>query len=59
MLMCDCSGAMLLPELVQVGANGLLSLTENFPVPPLLSMSLFGRDYSRDPPGPGQFCPHF
>ena len=35
-----------------------LILAMGFSVP-LLSVSLFGRDYSRDPPSPGQFCPHF
>ena len=45
------------PDLVNVSPSGLLALTEAGPSAPLVSLSLFGRAFQRDPGPPDQFCP--
>merc|ERR1712212_1381635 len=49
----------LVPDLVEVSNDGVLSLVEDAEVDmlPLVSMSLFGRVYQEDPNMPDQFCP--
>jgi len=46
------------PNLMNVSIDGVLSLVEEaIQTETLVSMSLFGRDYSKDPAYPDQFCP--
>ena len=45
------------PDLVNVSPSGLLALTDAGPTAPLVSLSLFGRAFHRDPGPPDQFCP--
>eukprot|EP00092_Neocalanus_flemingeri_P008400 GFUD01009056.1.p1 GENE.GFUD01009056.1~~GFUD01009056.1.p1 ORF type:complete len:524 (-),score=153.49 GFUD01009056.1:111-1682(-) len=47
----------LVPALVSVSADGVLSLAEDAEMQPLVSMSLFGRVYHQDPDSPEHFCP--
>jgi len=47
----------LVPDLVEVSADGVLSLANDAEMQPLVSMSLFGRVYHQDPDMPEQFCP--
>ena len=49
-------GVTLRPDLVNITADGVLSIVEGIDVP-LVSMSLFGRVYDEDPDLPDQFCP--
>ena len=47
----------LVPNLVAVSGDGVLSLVEDADMLPLVSMSLFGRVYHQDPDMPAQYCP--
>ena len=47
----------LVPDLVSVSGDGVLSLVEDADMLPLVSMSLFGRVYHQDPDMPAQYCP--
>ena len=47
----------LIPDLVEVFADGVFSLANDAEMQPLVSMSLFGRVYHQDPDMPEQFCP--
>jgi len=47
----------LVPDLVEVSSDGILSLVEDGEMQPLVSMSLFGRVYTQDPELPEHFCP--
>jgi len=47
----------LVPDLVGVSLDGVLSLIEDVNMKPLVSMSLFGRVYHEDPDMPEQYCP--
>ena len=50
-------GVTLRPELVNITSDGVLSLVQGAEVPPLVSMSLFGRVFQEDAPLPDHFCP--
>jgi len=49
-------GVQLKPEFVNISPDGVLGISDS-EMPGFVSMSLFGRRYSKDTPIPEQFCP--